>query len=49
MICLASLLIKAFWGEVANTAPLLPVSSVVISECSLLFERFISVAIKVPL
>lgn len=45
MICLASLPIKAGWGNAA--AP--PSHSVVFGECRLLFEPLISVAIKAPL
>lgn len=49
MICLASLPIKACWGNVAATAPHLTEGSVAFSECRPLFEPLISLAIKVPL
>lgn len=43
MICLASLPIKARWGNVAVSSPHLTEGSVVVSECRLLFEPLISV------
>lgn len=49
MICLASLPIKACWGNVAAAAPHLTEGSVMFSECRLLFEPLISMMIKVPL
>ena len=49
MICLASLPIKASWGNVAAAASRLARDSVVFCECRLLFEPLISAVIKVPL
>lgn len=49
MICLASLPIKACWGNVAAAAPHLTEGLAVFSECSPLFEPLISAMIKDPL
>lgn len=49
MICLASLPIKACWGNVADTASHVSEGSVALSDCRLLFEPLISVVIRVLL